>query len=210
MPKREVSSNQIKSLIIVMLSKMKRNMLNYSLKTKVLKLYCLYQEVVKHEKKHKKMWVSEKFSELERLAHGAHSNLIAMLRARDPDYFFRLMRMSPETFDLLLSYVGPKIAPARGVRQPILEQERLELVLHYLATGSFMYIVGVTFRISEAATHNVINKVCDAIWETLSPIVFEKPSEDMWRRHAKDFEDMWHFPNCVGAIDGKLVQMEVS
>lgn len=211
MPKSVVSSERIKSIILLLIKKNKiSGKIDRSTRLKILKLFVLYQEAVDSEKTNKRLWVTEKFSEVERLAHGWHTNLLPQLRAKDPAYFFRLMRMSPQTFHLLLSYVGPKISPAKGVRQPIMEAERLEVVLNYLATGSFQYMVGLNFRISEAATHNFISQVCDAIWETLHPVVFEQPSEAMWRRIAQEFESAWHFPHCIGAIDGKLVQMEVS
>lgn len=206
-----VSSDQIKSIILVLIKKNKKyGIIKRSIKLKILKLFALHQEAVDYEKNHKRLWVTNKFSEAERLAFGWHANLLPQLRNRDPRYFFRLMRMSPNTFDLLLSYVGPRISPARGIRQPIMEQERLEIVLSYLATGSFQYMIGLNFRVSEAATHNFISIVCDAIWDSLHPVVFEQPTEAMWQRLAKEFDDLWHFPNCVGAIDGKLIQMEVS
>lgn len=211
MPKTVVSSETIRNIILVLIKKNENKFVFSKTTLKILKLFALYQEAVELEKNNKRMWVSEKFAEEERLQHGIHASLMPILRTRDQDYFFRLMRMSPDTFDLLLSYVGPKIAPKNGgVRMPIWERERLELVLFYLATGSFQHIVGLQFRISEAATHNYIYKVCDAIWDALQPVVFEQPSEQMWRSIAREFEELWQFPNCLGAIDGKLVQMEVS
>lgn len=149
------------------------------------------------------------FSAESRRLFGASINLIPEYRENNEKGFYRFLGMSPQTFDLLLGLVGPKISPAKGVRQPIYERERLELVLHYMATGDFQITNGLLFRISEAATNNFISLVCDAIWETLHPIVFEKPTEEMWRRKAQEFPDLWNFPNCSRAIDGKLIPMEV-
>lgn len=176
---------------------------------KVLKLYSLYLKILEHEQNNKRIWVTEKFSEESRLLFGASKNLIPVLRRSDPKALFKFTRMSPETFDLLLEKIGPKISPCKGVRQPIFERERLEIVIHYLATGDLMSSTTWLFRVSEAATHNFITLVCDVIREVLRPIIFEEPSEEMWRRVASEFQDLWNFPNAIGAIDGKLVQMEV-
>lgn len=34
-----------------------------------------------------------------------------------------------------------------------------------------------------------------------------KPTTDDFRRIIREFHDEWHFPNCVGAIDGKHVRI---
>lgn len=35
------------------------------------------------------------------------------------------------------------------------------------------------------------------------------PSKDAWIMIAEDFEALWNFPHCIGAIDGKHVVIEV-
>lgn len=203
-------SEQIKSIILVLLHREKnRDYWQKSKKKNILKLYVLYKEALEFEKNNKRDWVSNTFSVQSRFLFGASRNLIPDLRENNQKAFFRFLRMSPKTFDLLLSLVGPKISPARGVRQPIFEEERLQIVLHYLSTGDLQISNGLLFRISEAATSNFISLVCDAIWETLSPMVFEEPKEEMWKNKAEKFANLWQFDHCVGAIDGKLIPMEV-
>ncbi|CAN7989917.1 unnamed protein product [Ixodes pacificus] len=34
------------------------------------------------------------------------------------------------------------------------------------------------------------------------------PTEELWTRNAEQFYDLWNFPNCVGAIDGKPITVE--
>lgn len=53
----------------------------------------------------------------------------------------------------------------------------------------------------------IVEQVCNAIWKNLSPIVMPQPTEQMWREIAKRFENVWHFPNCIGALDGKHISI---
>lgn len=39
--------------------------------------------------------------------------------------------------------------------------------------------------------------------------MFEVLSEDFWRRKAAEFEAMWQFPMCIGAVDGKHCFVQV-
>lgn len=204
-------SSEIECAILHLLKKEKnRSVWDKSLKKKIIKLYALFLEAKECEKDNKRLWVTKKYSAESRYLFGASRNLVPDLRIHDPQAFFKFVRMSPETFDMLLGLVGPKICPSeKGPRQPIFEKERLEIVLHYLATGDLQSSNSLLFRVSEAATNNFISLVCDAIWETLRPIVFEEPSEEMWRREANEFKNLWQFEHCIGAVDGKLIQMEV-
>lgn len=73
-----------------------------------------------------------------------------------------------------------------------------------IASLSYQYLIGLT------TAANIIAETCQAIWENLSPIVLpEEISETEWLTIAKDFEEKWNFPHCIGAIDGKHIIIEV-
>lgn len=64
-----------------------------------------------------------------------------------------------------------------------------------------------SYRMGFTTVRNIVKEVCEAIWKNLAPIVMPQPSEERWKEIAKDFQTYWHFPNCLGALDGKHVNI---
>lgn len=54
----------------------------------------------------------------------------------------------------------------------------------------------------------VVAVVTRAIWECLVETYMPWPKEQDWRTIAREFEERWNFPNCVGALDGKHVVIQ--
>lgn len=55
---------------------------------------------------------------------------------------------------------------------------------------------------------SIVLEVCSAIISKLKEEYLSIPSEEDWMRIAKEFWDIWNFPNCIGALDGKHVVIE--
>lgn len=74
-----------------------------------------------------------------------------------------------------------------------------------------MMSISYLFRISDQAVSKIIFETTAAIWYALKKEVFEPISEDFWRKKSAEFENMWQFPMCVGAMDGKhcFVQVKI-
>lgn len=66
------------------------------------------------------------------------------------------------------------------------------------------------FRVGISTISNIIAETLNAIWFVLQPIVLKAPDEEGWKKIADGYERRWNFPNCIGAIDGKHVTMQVS
>ncbi|XP_046863845.1 uncharacterized protein LOC124457685 [Xenia sp. Carnegie-2017] len=62
---------------------------------------------------------------------------------------------------------------------------------------------------SSTTVGRIIYETCNALWDKLKEMGFMKTpcTESDWKKVSKDFEDRWNFPNMLGAIDGKHVQM---
>lgn len=123
---------------------------------------------------------------------------------------FRYMRMSPDTFDHLLRLVGPKISKQNTqMREAISADERLSLTLHYLAEGASQQSMAFQYRIAKSTVSKIIHETCGAIWEALHEIYLRPPkSKDEWLKISQQFEELWNFPHCLGAIDGKHITMQ--
>ena len=115
--------------------------------------------------------------------------------------------MSPATFEKLLQIVALDVTKTNTkMRKPICAQERL--AVSYLATGDAHTTIAANYRMSPTTVGRIVCETCNAIWNNLLREYVKAPnSETEWEKIAHKFETRWHFPHCVGAIDGKHVQM---
>ncbi|XP_030763488.1 protein ALP1-like [Sitophilus oryzae] len=52
------------------------------------------------------------------------------------------------------------------------------------------------------------SKTLEVLWNVLKPLVLNPPRLEDWAAIADGFEDRWNFPNCIGAIDGKHINIQ--
>jgi len=78
-----------------------------------------------------------------------------------------------------------------------------------LASGDSIKSVGYAFRVSSNTVAQIIHETCYEIWCQLKDTVLRIPERKRWIKIAKDFEKMWHFVHCIGAIDGKHIALQV-
>lgn len=96
------------------------------------------------------------------------------------------------------------------VREPISAKTRLQICLRFLASGDSMTDMSYAFWVAQNTISIIIRETCEAIWLALNPEVFVTPSEANWRRIAREFDEKWDFPNCIGAIGDKHVVIQVN
>lgn len=58
-----------------------------------------------------------------------------------------------------------------------------------------------------STAYYIIRETCDALWDVLQPIYLKFPEEEDWLRIEKEFREKLNLPNCVGALDGKLIEI---
>lgn len=143
-----------------------------------------------------------------RTSRGQHALLYSDLRSMDPKGFFEHFRMSIERFDILLSLVRPKLERKSTARCPILPDERLAFTLEVLAHGPSVRYAARKYRIGESTGRKILYETCQAIWDTLAQTYVKPPDCEEFVSIAKDFWINWNFPHCLGAVDGKLVNIQ--
>lgn len=73
-----------------------------------------------------------------------------------------------------------------------------------------MQALAFSYQVDITTVHNVIKETCQAVWEILSPIYVKAPFyKEEWESISSDFMDIWNFPNCLGALDGKQINIQV-
>lgn len=117
--------------------------------------------------------------------------------------------MSPNRFDILLKKIENNIKRMdTNFRKSISAGEQLAITLRYLAHGDSQYMISLEYRVGHSTVSNIIKRTCNALWEVLSKEYLKVPDVNKWKIIAKDFETQWDFPNCLGAIDGKHINIQ--
>lgn len=60
----------------------------------------------------------------------------------------------------------------------------------------------------KSTIREIILETCEIIWECLSVVYVAQPNLKDYEETAKDFENIWNMPNCLGAIDGKHISIQ--
>ncbi|XP_030762239.1 protein ANTAGONIST OF LIKE HETEROCHROMATIN PROTEIN 1-like [Sitophilus oryzae] len=116
--------------------------------------------------------------------------------------------MSDNSFNALLALIHDKIKK-RKIKRGIGAEQRLCITLRYLAHGDSMQSLAWLFQIGKTTVRDIIYTTCEAIWDSLKNEYLKLPhSIEEWKAIAKDFEDIWNFPHCLGALDGKHVSIQ--
>jgi len=65
-----------------------------------------------------------------------------------------------------------------------------------------------SYRVGHSTAYKIVGDVCRELFAVLAPQVLELPSRpEQWLALERDFNRLWDFPHCIGAIDGKHVRI---
>ena len=82
------------------------------------------------------------------------------------------------------------------------------LFFRFLATGESFRSLSFHFRLGLSTVQGIVKTTVKVLWKRLQPLHMPTPDETTWTKTAEDFYQRWNFPLCVGAIDGKHVQVK--
>jgi hypothetical protein len=68
-----------------------------------------------------------------------------------------------------------------------------------LAHGDAQSYISVRYRIGRSTGNGILNETTAAIWHVLHEEFVPAPTLEDYRDIAKDFWNVWQFPNCIGA-----------
>ncbi|XP_069585020.1 uncharacterized protein [Ranitomeya imitator] len=159
----------------------------------------------RRSKRKRRMWTREW---LQKRSDLSHMQLVRELQDNNPHDFRNYLRMSEESFKHLLERITPLIQRKDTVmRAAIPADERLAVTLRFLATGRSLQDLHFSSAISRTLLSVLIPETCDAIFHSLRSYMQFPNTEEEWKKIASDFEQLWQFPNCGGALDGKHVRI---
>uniref|UniRef100_A0A671KY09 DDE Tnp4 domain-containing protein n=1 Tax=Sinocyclocheilus anshuiensis TaxID=1608454 RepID=A0A671KY09_9TELE len=112
----------------------------------------------------------------------------------------------PVQFHMLKELISPIIQRQNtNYRDCISVGERLMITLRFLATGMQE---PNQFRVGVSTIRQFIPETCSAIYQVLKDKYLKCPDTvEQWQQVAHGFETQWNFPNCLGALDGKHIDI---
>nr|CAH0110752.1 unnamed protein product [Daphnia galeata] len=155
-------------------------------------------------------WVDHLNAESNRMMHGSFRTILAESRLGNQSNFSAYIRLTPSQFE----YVHEKVAPfisrrTTRYRRAISTGERLALTLRFLATGESLQSLHFCFRVGVSTASMIVNETCEVIYQTMSGIHLKPPTTPgEWNAVSEDFYNIWNFPHCLGALDGKHIRIK--
>ncbi|XP_030383296.1 uncharacterized protein LOC115630780 [Scaptodrosophila lebanonensis] len=152
----------------------------------------------------RKIWVKKENQS--RDADGLFATTFERIYQHNHDEFKNRTRMTPQVFDMLFCLVGEQLNK-NSIRTPIAPECRLFLTLIYLANAESVLELSKAFKMGPSTVRAIVQETCDLLWNILAPAFLPQPNEQAYTNIAENYEQMWHVPHCLGAVDCKLVDL---
>lgn len=167
--------------------------------------YLIIQTLVKNKNK-RKIW-SRSWLQRRQEGKGLLHMLNEELKVEDINSYNNFLRMNSSQFEELLKIVSNNISKKDTfMRASISARNKLEITLRYLATGETFRSAMYNTRIHETTISRFVPEVCQAIINNLKEKYLKTPdTPEQWNKIAEDFQELWQFPLCLGALDGKHI-----
>ena len=90
-------------------------------------------------------------------------------------------------------------------RKCISLEMRLVITLHFLANGSSLVALKTMFRVGLSTISNIINETMKAICLNFADRINTPRNQNEWENIAREFDEIWNMPHCLGALHGKHI-----
>ena len=154
----------------------------------------------RYRRNHKTVWVCPR----------PQSWFERLLLNRYQDHLWREhFRVSRDTFQHICGLVGPQLMRQNTIlRGAITVEKRVAVALWRLATGISYRTVGLTFGIGRCTAMNVKDEFCSALMRRANDFIKFPKAEAETRQAIQKFQDISHFPQVVGALDGSHIPIK--
>ncbi|MCH9638925.1 MAG: transposase family protein [Betaproteobacteria bacterium] len=85
--------------------------------------------------------------------------------------------------------------------------QRLSITLRLLTSGDSVQTAAFHSRVSDSFVRNAVVETCKAIYTALREFVQVPETQEAWSKIESGFAEKWNFPNCIGALDGKHINI---
>ena len=94
------------------------------------------------------------------------------------------------------------------MREPIPPDCRLAVKMRSLATGNAYTTIGASYRMNPYTVCKIVSETSKVMEPLVRGSFIKTPqTEEEWYEIADGFAHRWNFPNCLGATDGKHINM---
>lgn len=84
----------------------------------------------------------------------------------------------------------------------------LFFINRFLATGDQKTSIALAYRIGLSTAHSIVKETCEIISNVLSTEYLIPSTLNEWKNISTGFWQRWNFPNTIGAMDGKHIQIQ--
>ena len=118
--------------------------------------------------------------------------------------------MNSTNSELLLSWVELYIRKSSLRREVTTPSERLCVILRHLVTRDAHITIGLSYRLSPTTVGRIVRETTQVNWNCLVEKGYMNAPRATreWRQISAKFTKEWNFPHCIGAIDGKHVNIQ--
>ncbi|XP_066585172.1 putative nuclease HARBI1 [Prorops nasuta] len=132
------------------------------------------------------------------------------LRLEDEKSFEGFFRLRIDLFDHLLQLIGPFIQRKNTImRDCVSPKERLSITLRFLTTGESYRSLEYSTRFSLSTISLIVPETCSIIYLVLRKKYLNTPNtNEEWADVANRYFQLWNFPHCIGAMDGRHIEFK--
>ena len=118
--------------------------------------------------------------------------------------------MDAKAFHQLAEIIRAEIEKVNTIfRIAIPHKMCLAITLHFLSTCDLFSSMKTSFRVGYSTLSSIIEETCNAICNKLGAVTISLANTRLkWEEIETDFSNKWQMPNCIGAIDGKHIDIE--